>query len=159
MTKGRAAQLFKKILENYSKLSAMEYQDILRASVTDWVAKVTAPEPAGPEVPVMCLKEVAAADKARPSSAAAASAAAAAAAAAAGGAQHPAHGQLPPGALRALQLAQRWEATEGARVRLLLADVAILLGLLFCVVSSAVSRAMGWPSNGLNLFVSFIGSK
>jgi hypothetical protein len=77
MTKGRAAQLFEKILENYSKLSAMEYQDILRASVTDWVAKVTAPEPAGPEVPVMCLREVAAADKARPSSAAAASAAAA----------------------------------------------------------------------------------
>jgi hypothetical protein len=29
MTKGRAAQLFKKILENYSKLSAKEYQDIL----------------------------------------------------------------------------------------------------------------------------------
>jgi hypothetical protein len=82
MTKGRAAQLFKKILENYSKLSAKEYQDILRASVTDWVAKVTAPEPAGPEVPVMSLQEVAAADKRRPSSAAAASAAAVAAAAA-----------------------------------------------------------------------------
>ncbi len=56
MTKGRAAQVYEKILANYSKLSAKEFQNVLLAGLTDWVAKVTAPEPAGPEVPVMSLK-------------------------------------------------------------------------------------------------------
>ncbi len=83
---------------------------------------------------------------------AAAKRAAAAAAAGASGAI------LPPGAERLMSLQARWEATEGARVRLLLADVAILLGLFFSVVSAAVAHRMGYPTSGLSLFVSFIGS-
>jgi hypothetical protein len=80
----------------------------------------------------------------------------AAAAAAAGG--RPGGAILPPGAERLVSLQERWEATENARVRLLLADVAILLGLFFSVVSGAVARKMGYPASGLSLFVSFIGS-
>jgi hypothetical protein len=68
MTKGRAGQVYEKIMADFSKLSDKDFQDILRANLTDWVVKVTAPEPPGPQVPVMSLQEVAAADRARPSS-------------------------------------------------------------------------------------------
>ena len=72
MTKGRAGQVYEKFMADFSKLSDKDFQDILRATLTDWVVKVTAPEPPGPQVPVMSLQEVAAADRARPSCAAAA---------------------------------------------------------------------------------------
>jgi hypothetical protein len=71
MTKGRAAQLYEKVLANYSKLSDKEFQSSLRANLTEWVSKVTSPEPPEPEVPMMSLQQVAAADRARPSGAAA----------------------------------------------------------------------------------------
>jgi hypothetical protein len=41
MTKGRASQVYEKILANYSKLSDKEFQQVLRAGLTDWVSKVT----------------------------------------------------------------------------------------------------------------------
>jgi hypothetical protein len=65
---------------------------------------------------------------------------------------------LPPGAAHTALLQARWDATESARVRLMLADVAVLLGLLLSVLSGAVARAMHLPPHGLNLFVSFIAS-
>jgi hypothetical protein len=51
MTKGRAAQLYEKILANYSKLTDKQFQNALRANLTEWVSKVTSPEPPEPEVP------------------------------------------------------------------------------------------------------------
>ena len=70
MTKGRATQIYEKTLANYSRLSDKEFQNVLRANLSEWVLQVTAPEPPGPEVAVMSLQQVAAADRARPSSAA-----------------------------------------------------------------------------------------
>jgi hypothetical protein len=74
MTKGHASQVYEKILANYSKLSDKEFQNVLRANLTDCVFKATTPEPPRPQVPVMSMREVAAADRGRPSSAAAAAA-------------------------------------------------------------------------------------
>ena len=74
MTKGRAAQLYEKILANFSRLTDKQFHDKLRANLTEWVSKVTSPEPPEPEVPMMSLQQVAAADRARPSGAAAAAA-------------------------------------------------------------------------------------
>ena len=65
MTKGRAAQLYEKILANYSKLTDKQFHDTLRANLTEWVSKVTSPEPPEPDIPMMSLQQVAAADRAR----------------------------------------------------------------------------------------------
>ena len=71
MTKGRAAQLYEKILANFSRLTDKQFHDKLRANLTEWVSKVTSPEPPEPDIPMMSLQQVAAADRARPSGGAA----------------------------------------------------------------------------------------
>lgn len=63
---------------------------------------------------------------------------------------------LSPEALRLQRQREAWEYTESARTRLMLANVAILLGLGLAALSDAVlSRTKASPK-GANIFIAFV---
>ena len=57
---------------------------------------------------------------------------------------------------RQQRLRESWDYTESARVRLLLADVAILLGLALSALSDAVLRQTQTSPHGANVFIAFV---
>ena len=81
MIKGRPDQLYEKIIASYSELNDDDFMEILTDRLTDWVTKVTAPEPPG--TMVLSQQRIASLDNARPTCARSAANTAAAAAAAA----------------------------------------------------------------------------
>lgn len=81
MIRGRPDQLYEKIIASYSELTDDDFMEILSHKLTDWVTKVTAPEPPG--TMVLSQQRIASLDSARPSCARSAADTAAPAAAAA----------------------------------------------------------------------------
>ena len=57
---------------------------------------------------------------------------------------------------RQQRMREGWDYTESARVRLLLADVAILLGLALSALSDAVLRQTQTSPHGANVFIAFV---
>ena len=67
MIKGRPDQLYEKIIASFSELNDDDFMEILTFRLTDWVTKVTAPEPPG--TMVLSQQRIASLDNARPTSA------------------------------------------------------------------------------------------